>query len=162
MCKAGHGSSNEPSVRLVQAAPVLASDRQLDEMVRNTTDTQFTCLGVDPTFKLGAFCVTPIVFPLRMLVTKPHGKSPIYLGPMFIHQTQKFSAYHFFASQLVSLRPQLSNVKAIGTDGEAALFDTFLTHSQKLSIYVASHISKETFKKSYVTSIFLKKRQKRL
>ena len=130
MCKAGHGSSNEPFVRLVQAAPepmcILATDRQLDEMVCNCTDTQFTCLGVDPTFKLGAFYATPIVFPLRMLVTKLNGKSPVYLGPMLVHQTQKFSAYRFFASQIVSLRPELTSIKAVGTDGEAALFDAFV------------------------------------
>jgi hypothetical protein len=69
MCKKGHGTSNELFVRCVQAAPepmcILASDRQLDEMIRNCTkESQFVCLGIDPTFKLGDFYVTPIVFPL--------------------------------------------------------------------------------------------------
>ena len=67
MCKAGHGSDGEPFVRCVQAAPepmcILASNRQLDEMVRDSTDVyHFVHLGVDPTFKLGEFYVPPIVF----------------------------------------------------------------------------------------------------
>ena len=67
MCKTGIGSNGAPFVRCVQAAPepmcVIASDRQLNEMVRNCTDsTHFVPIGVDPTFKLGEFFVTPIVF----------------------------------------------------------------------------------------------------
>ena len=132
MCKAGHGCKGKSFVRCVQAAPepmcILASDRQICEMVRNFTDpTHFVPISVDPTFKLGDFYVTPIVFPLRNMITKSNGKSPTYLGPMLIHQTQKFSAYHYFASQLVSLQPELAKVKAIGTDGEQALYDAFST-----------------------------------
>lgn len=140
MCESGHDAGNEKFVRCVQAAPepmcILASDRQLDEMVRNFTDeSQFFCLGVDPTFKLGAFYVAPIVFALRMLVTRQHGKSPIYLGPMLIHQTQQFSAYHYFASQLPGLRKELVNVRAIGTDGEVALYEAF-SHVFTKAVYL--------------------------
>ena len=148
MCKRGHGSNNEPFVRCVQAAPepmcILATNRQLDEMVRNCTDpSHFVSLGVDPTFKLGEFYVTPIVFPLRMLVTKPNGNSPIYLGPMLVHQTQQFSAYNFFASQLVGLRKELSNIRAIGTDGEAPLYDAFSgTFSNAINLRCFSHFKK--------------------
>jgi len=73
LCKSGLSGSSEDFVRSVQAAPepmcILATDRQLDEMVRSCTDSStFVPMGVDPTFKLGKFFVTPIVFPLRMLV----------------------------------------------------------------------------------------------
>lgn len=56
MCKKGHCSSNEPSAP--EPMCILASNRQLDEMVRNCTDEQFVSLGIDPTFKLGEFCDT--------------------------------------------------------------------------------------------------------
>lgn len=58
-----------------------------------------------------------------MLVATQTGKSPVYLGPILIHQTQKFSAYHYLASQIVGLKPDLKNIQAIGTDGEAALYN---------------------------------------
>ena len=102
LCKSGQNKSN-PFVRCVQAAPepmcVLATDGQLDEMVRNCTDnSNYAPVAVDPTFKLGRFYVTPIVFPLKMMVAKGTGKSPVYLGPLLIHHSQKFSNYHYFAS----------------------------------------------------------------
>ena len=78
-----------------------------------------------------------------MLVTKPHGKSPTYLGPMLIHQTQKFQAYNFFASQLVSLKSQLTDVKAIGTDGETALFDAFsIVYQNAIHLCCFSHFKR--------------------
>ena len=127
-CKTGLGPSGVSFVRCVEAAPepmcILATDRQIHEMVHNCTDTSaFVPIGVDPTFKLGKFYVTPIVFPLRMLVSKETGKSPVYLGPLLIHQSQKFTAYRYFASQLVGLDSRLKDIRAIGTDGEAALYD---------------------------------------
>lgn len=129
MCKSGENKNN-PFVRCVQAASesmcVLATDRQLDEMVRNCTDkSYYVSIGVDPTFKLDHFYVTPIVFPLKMLVAKGTKKSPIYLGPLLVHQSLKFSNYHYFASQVMGLRPSLKNTKAIGTDGEGPLYEAF-------------------------------------
>jgi len=141
LCKSGLSGSSEDFVRSVQAAPepmcILATDRQLDEMVRSCTDSSaFVPKGVDPTFKLGKFNVTPIVFPLRMLVAKRSGKSPMYMGAMMVHQSQKFSSFHYFVSQIIGLRPlknvkaictdrALKNVKAICTDREGPLFEAF-------------------------------------
>ena len=129
LCKSGQNKNN-PFVRCVQAAPkpmcVLATDRQLDEMVRNCTDnSNYVPIGVDSTFKLGRFYVTPIIFPLKMMVAKGTGKSLTYLGPLLIHQSLKFSNYHYFASQVMGLCPSLKNTKAIGTDGEGPLHEAF-------------------------------------
>ena len=129
MCKSGISSKN-PFVRCVQAAPepmcVLATEQQLSEMTRNCTDPlSYVPIGVDPTFKLGQFYVTPVVFALKMLICKDTGKSPIYLGPLLIHQSMKFTNYHYFASQLVGLCPGLKDTKAVGTDGEGPLYEAF-------------------------------------
>ena len=95
-------------------------------MVRNCIDpSAFVPMGVDPTFKLGKFFVTPIVFPLRMLVAKRSGKSPIYMGAMLIHESIKFSSFHYFVSQIIGLCPLLKNVQAIDTDGEGPLYEVF-------------------------------------
>ena len=159
MCKVG--LNGKSFVRCVQAAPepmcVLATDRQLDEMVRNCTDsTNFVPIGVDPTFKLGEFFITPIVFTLRMLVSKQSGKSPVYLGPILIHQTQKFSAFHYFASQIVALKPELRNIQAIGTDGETALYNALKSvfpHGYSLAMFHT--FQKKILKRNYSHLTFL-------
>jgi len=91
---------------------VLATDRQLDEMIQNCTDpSNYVPMRVDPTFKLGQFYVTSIVFPLKMLVTMNTGKSPIYLGPLLVHQSLKFCNCHYFVSQIVGSHPVLKTQK---------------------------------------------------
>jgi len=110
MCKSGISGKN-PFVCYAQAAPepmcVLATDRQLNEMVRTCTDpSSYVPIGVDPTFKLGQFYTTPIVFPLKMLVCEENHLYT-YLWPLLIHQSMEFCNYHYFASQLVGLCPDL-------------------------------------------------------
>ena len=60
-----------------------------------------------------------------MLIAKSTGKSPIYLGPLLVHQSLKFCNYHYFVSQLVGLCLALKNIKAVGTDGEGPLYEAF-------------------------------------
>jgi hypothetical protein len=132
LCKLGQGTKGVAFVRSVQAAPepmcLLSTDRQLDEMVRNcTSSSNFVAVSVDPTFDLGSFYVTPMVFPLRMMTTTESRKSPTYLGPILIHQTMTYAAYHYLASQVVGLRPQLKNIRAVGTDGEKPLYNAMMS-----------------------------------
>ena len=94
-------------VRAVAAAPepmeVLATDHQLDDMVRFLTDpVEFAIMGVDPTFNFGAFNVTPTVYRNLLLEHHTKGHSPVMLGPMLVHHQKKFSLYNFFASTLIS------------------------------------------------------------
>jgi len=112
----------------------------IDEMVRNCTDnSSYVPIGFNPTFKLGYFYVTQIVFPLKMLVAKSTGKSPIYLGPLLIYQSLKFSNYHYFVSQVIGLRPSLKNTKAIGTDGEGPLYEAICGVFPKIPHKMLSH-----------------------
>ena len=79
--------------------------------------------GIDPTFTLGDFDVTITTYRHLILQSRsnPNGKSPVMAGPIFVHMRKDFSTYYFFASSLVSLKPEIANLKAFGTDGEAAL-----------------------------------------
>ena len=70
-----------------------------------------------------------------MLISKDTGKSPIYLSPLLIHQSQKFDAYYYLASQLVGLNPNLKTIKAIGTDGESALYNAVFPHEVHLRCF---------------------------
>jgi len=131
-CKSTDSNSDTAFVRSVVAAPepmaILATNRQLNDMVRFLTDEhQHTVMGIDPTFNFGDFNVTPIAFRYLLLEHRKEGHSPIMLGPLLVHQQKKFSSYHFFSSTLISLCPSLRNVKCFGTDGETQLFQAFQT-----------------------------------
>ncbi len=113
---------------MVNAAPypmmVMALDYSLDDLVHFCTSPHgFSILGVDPTFNVGEFDVTVTTYCHLLLQhhKDPEGKPPVMFGPMFVHIRKDFSTYHFFASSLVGQRPQLSSLKAFGTDGELAL-----------------------------------------
>ena len=129
-CKSTDPNADDAFVRSVVAAPepmaVLATNRQLSDMVRFLTDPlQHTIMGIDPTFNFGDFNVTPIVFRYLLLEHRKDGHSPIILGPLLVHQQKKFTSYHFFASTLISLCPSLRNIQAFGSDGETQLYETF-------------------------------------
>ena len=139
-CKSTESNSDEAFVRSVVAAPepmaVLATNRQLDDMIRFLTNpVQHAVMGVDPTFNFGEFNVTPIAFRYLLLEHKKLGHSPIILGPLLVHQQKKFSSYHFFISTLISLCPSLKNIKAFGSDGEVELYRAF-----KLQLPNAIHL----------------------
>lgn len=120
-----------PFVRSVQAAPqplcILASNTQLKQVQLCCTDpNSFSVLWIDPTFNLGAFYVTPMVFLHRAVVSKRTQKHPVFLGLILIHQRMNMEAYSYFAHHIQILFPSLIGIKALGTDGELALAGAFL------------------------------------
>ena len=85
-------------------------------------------LGIDPTFNLADFYVTPTVYEQKLIVNKRTGKHPTFMGPVLIHVDKKYSSYYYFASQLRKLCPDFeSGLNAVGTDGEEALSSAFST-----------------------------------
>ena len=127
MCKESSGCETA-FVRSVECAPepmcILATDQQLADMERFCTADVSSVLSVDPTFNLGAFYVTPTTYH-NLLVETKGGNNPILLGPVLIHQTKTFRPFHYFASTMIRLNPQLVNLKAFGTDGESELIKAF-------------------------------------
>ena len=131
-------------VRDIKTAPepavVLASDQQLNNLVRfGTSPQEFGVITIDPTFSLGEFDVTPLTYRHILLVTRRSNQSPIFLGPLLIHYKKTFSTYLFFASSLIGLRPYLEGMRAFGTDGEVALFKAFsheFGFSQHLTCFI--------------------------
>ncbi len=121
---------DEHFIRSILAAPdpacVLATDVQLDQLEINCTGDNFSVMTIDPTFNLGDFYVTPMVFKLKQFVRKQSNCNPICLGPILVHQRQQCGSYSYFANQLTTLRPKLKGIKAVGTDGESALFTAML------------------------------------
>ena len=115
-------------VQEVTCAPepmaVLATAQQLLDLERFCCDPcVFSIMGVDPTFNLGEFSVTPIVYQHLMVVDRKTGKSPWMLGPILVHYRKEFRNYNFYFSSLVGLRRGLADIKAAGTDGERSLIE---------------------------------------
>ena len=126
MCKESVGS--EMFVRSVEAAPepmcILASDQQLKDLERFCTGDRTSVLCIDPMFNLGPFYVTPTTYQ-NVLVRNKSGNHPILLGPVLVHQTKTLRPFHYLASTLVRLNPNLVNLRAYGTDGEPELIRAF-------------------------------------
>ena len=107
---------------------VIGLEQQFDDMERFCVSEQrgnTSILGLDPTFQLGDFFVTPTTYEHKLLINRKTGKHPVLLGPLLIHQNRKFGTYHYFASQLLKIRPGLKSLCSFGTDGEEALYKGF-------------------------------------
>ena len=145
MCKESSGS--QAYVRSVEAAPkpmcVLATEQQLVDLERFCTQDPFCVLSIYPTFNLGPFYVTTITYQNPSIKTD-RGNHPIVLWPVLIHQTKKFRPFHYFASTLIRLNPQLSKLRAFGTDGELQLIGAFsVTFPKAVHLRCMNHIRQD-------------------
>uniref|UniRef100_A0A1X7SJT8 MULE transposase domain-containing protein n=1 Tax=Amphimedon queenslandica TaxID=400682 RepID=A0A1X7SJT8_AMPQE len=119
---------------------VLCTDQQLLDLERFCTQEDFSTISVDPTFNLGSFYVTPISFQ-NLLVQTTSQSHPVILGPILIHQTKLFRPFHYFASTLTRLNPNLVNIRAFGTDGEPELIKAFkLVFTNAVHLRCANHL----------------------
>ena len=117
-------------VREVVGAPepmaFLATDRQLKDIeLYCCQEDDFSILGIDPTFNLGNFSVTPTTYRCRKIVNVTTGKSPVFLGPMLVHQSKTEQTYRYLASSVKRFNPNTVSLQAFGTDGERALSNAF-------------------------------------
>ena len=142
-CKATFGTS-DAFIRMVAAAPepmcVLATDQQVCDMARFCTNSnKFCVMTADPTFNLGPFYVTPLSY--RHLLENECHQPPVLLGPILIHQTKTFHAFHFLFSSLLGLKPDLIKLCAFGTDGEQELIKAMkLAYPSALHLRCVNHL----------------------
>lgn len=108
---------------LISSIPraVLALNKQLDNIVTFCCQpSKFSVFGIDATFELGDFYVTLTMY-RNFFLSSPHTSNPpVLLG---IHMERQCDKYHSFFSSLLKLAPQISALKAYGTDGEKALLN---------------------------------------
>ena len=93
----------------------------------NCTDESFSIVTVDPTFNLGEFYVTPMVFMQKKYVRKHQTASNFSRTS----NSSDNELFNYFATQLVILQPSLRHIRAIGTDGEQVLNDLCWVHLLK-------------------------------
>ena len=105
MQKAFTEDPSKKFVRAVNAAPepavMVSTDRQLQDLARFCTNTfEFSPLTTDPTFNLGDFDVTIIIYRHLLLHSKRCKSPPVFIGPCCIHYKKTFSTYLFLHQQL--------------------------------------------------------------
>ena len=125
-CKMAEGDKCFVRMLLVPLEPmaVLGTNQQLFDLERFCCDPfKFCVIGVDPTFNLGQFSVIPMVYRHLLLEDTKSHKPPLVLGPLLVHHRKQFRTYNYFLSTLISLRPGISSIQAVGTDGEKLLVD---------------------------------------
>ena len=101
---------NDKFVQDLTCAPepmaVLCSEQQLSDIVGFGCDPyEFCTLGIDPTFNLGDFSVTPTVY-RHLLFQNSAGNSPLMLGPLLVHYRKEFRSYNYFFSTLIGLKQE--------------------------------------------------------
>ena len=107
---------------------VLANDQQLEGLSQFCTDpVEFSILGVDPTFNIfdRNISLTVTTFRNLKLVNPNTNKSPVFIGPLLMHQHKDWKTFSKFAHTLITARPELEGILTCGTDGEKALIDGF-------------------------------------
>ena len=129
MLKQGERDPKNAFVRKVETSSdpcvVLATDHQLNDITRFCTNpSQFSILGVDPTFNFGKYYVTLTTY-RHLLLRNKDGKNPVRIGPTLIHHKKESSSYYELSSTMVKLNKNTQNVLVYGTDGETALGEGF-------------------------------------
>lgn len=103
-----------------------------------TSDFLSHPFSVDPTFQMGHFEVTPVVYKNLILKSQRTHESPIFLGPTMIHHKKTYDAYRSLAGTLVSKCKGFSKAKGFITDGEEELqraFQNNLENAQSLRCF---------------------------
>lgn len=130
MCKEQAKDEATAFVRKVVSAPqpmaICFINEQLQDLVRFCTNkVHFSIFQTDPTFNLGAFCVTTTQYAHLLLQHRRSGKHPMMVGPLFIHQKKTKESYKFFSEHLAISNAGFKELCAIGTDGEDNLSSAF-------------------------------------
>ena len=103
---------------------VLASNRQLQELKHLYQCRRVLCSwsGVDPTFNIFEENISLTVMTYRNLKLHHNAtkQSPLFIGPLLMHQRKDWKTYSRFANSLIAECPDLEGVLACGTDGEKA------------------------------------------
>lgn len=86
--------------------------------------------GIDPTFNIfnRIISLTVTTFRNLKLINPATKKSPVFIGPLMIHQRKDWRTFSRFAHSLINTNPDLEAILACGTDGEKALIDGFKRH----------------------------------
>lgn len=129
MLKWGNRHKDNAFIRKVETSSdsciVLTTDQQFKDMERFCTNvSQFSILGVDPTFNFGNYYVN-LTSCRHLLLWPKEDKNPVQIGPTHIHNKKEPSSYYRLSSTTIKLDGKTQNVLVYGTDREKALSEGF-------------------------------------
>ena len=111
---------------------ILGTKVMCDDLGRFTSSEELSHpICIDPTFNMGQFEVTPVVYKHLFLTSKRTGKNPVFLGPTMIHHRKDFQTYKVLASTCVTSCKGLDKCNGYITDGEQALDKAWKTELPK-------------------------------
>lgn len=111
---------------------VLGTDIMCSDLVKFSCSENLSHpISIDPTFNMGQYEVTPVVYKQMFLRTKRYGQNLVFLGPTMLHHKKNFDTYKLLASTCVSSGKGLTAAKGFITDGEEELFRAWKTELPK-------------------------------
>lgn len=111
---------------------VLGTEVMCHDIVRfSCSDKLSYPISIDPTFNMGQYEVTPVVYKHLFLTSKRYGQSPVFLGPTMLHHKKNFDTYKVLFSTTVGNCKGLSEAKGYITDGEEELDRAWKTELTK-------------------------------
>ena len=100
---------------------ILYTDEQMAD-IRNLCCSGQTVLGVDKTLNLCDMHVTATCFKQLTAIRETTGESPIFLGPLYIHDNSDFQSYSNFFNHLRTRWTDVDTTHlVVGSDEEMAL-----------------------------------------
>ena len=106
----------------------LYTDKQLKDtelFCCDPNDNNSCVLGIDTTFKLCNLWITDTSYRNKRLFSSRTRKNLVHLGSVMMHFIKDEETFRRFCDELISTNPQLINLKKVGVDMEAAIFNGF-------------------------------------
>lgn len=113
-----HSLQLTPNIRFV-----LANDSQICDIKDYCCGIRdFSILGIDTTYNISKkYYFTPMTYRHPKLLDRQSGQHPVIPGPALIHDRLDATNFRFFANCLVEKDNELTYVRAIGSDRDAAV-----------------------------------------
>ena len=107
------------------------------------SDNRVCVLGVDTTFKLCDMWLTDTSYRNERLISRKSRKSPVNLGPVMLHFTKDEETFRRFFQEMQAANPAILNLRKVGADMEAAIFNGFKSVTPNLKLlYCVRHLQK--------------------
>lgn len=118
------------------------TDKQLNDIKQFCCcDDEKSVLGVDTTFKLCELWITDTAYRNKRLVSRRSGNHPVCLGPCMFHFSKGRVTFRRFCSEIVTAEPGILDLRKLGVDMEAAIFQGFHDVIQNLKqLYCVRHL----------------------
>jgi hypothetical protein len=83
---------------------ILYSYEQMTDFQKSIGTSKKKRVGIDGTFNLGNFYVTSFVYKNERVIRKDSSDHPAFLGPVFLYKEATFHNYHYFLSNIKSIK----------------------------------------------------------